>query len=225
VEGYFPDAYSNFNPTLVNPYAGGRLGGIEYAGTGEGRNGARSLYNAWPYGISPRLGIAYTIDDKTVLRASGARTFGSMKNTGGSSHFQGFIGNYSFNSANGNVAPAWNLDEGYPSWPAPPFLRIEGQNAANPGSNDAPFWQSYDSGRLPEFYNWSIGIQRALPGDCLGPVHREIEVAAAVVELADLERGDLAVLDHSMQRPFGNLQDRCNFRKSQQSDAVFLVFH
>lgn len=165
VEGFFPDAYSNFNPTLVNAYAGGRPGGIEYAGTGEGRNGKRSLYSAWPYGFSPRLGLAYTLNDKTVIRASGARTFGSMKNTGGSSHFQGFIGNYSFNSANGNLTPAFNLDDGYPSWPAPPFLRAEGLNAANPGSNDAPFWQASDAGRLPEFYNWSIGIQRALPGD------------------------------------------------------------
>ena len=164
-EGYFPDGYSNFNPTLVNAYAGGRLGGIEYAGTGEGRTGSRTLYDAWPYGFSPRLGLAYTFNDKTVLRASGARTFGSMKNTGGSSHFQGFIGNYPFNSPNGNLSPAFLLDEGYPAWPAPPFLRREGQNAANPASNDANYWQSYDAGRLPEFYNWSLGIQRALPGD------------------------------------------------------------
>ena len=165
VEGFFPNAYSNFNPTLPNPYAGGRLGGIEYAGTGEGRTGSRTLYNAWPYGVSPRLGLAYTLNDKTVIRASGARTFGSVKNTGGSSHFQGFIGSYPFNSANGNLAPAFLLDDGYPAWPAPPFLRREGQNAANPASNDASYWQSYDAGRLPEYYNWSLGIQRALPGD------------------------------------------------------------
>ncbi len=164
-EGYFPDAFSNFNPKLSNVYAGGRPGAIEYAGSGEGRNGRKSLFDAWPYGFSPRLGLAYTINDKTVLRASAARTFGSVKNTGGSSHFQGFIGNYTFNSANGNLAPAFNLDDGYPAWPAPPFLRAEGGNAANPGSNDAPYWQSYDAGRLPEYYNWSIGLQRALPGN------------------------------------------------------------
>jgi hypothetical protein len=100
-----------------------------------------------------------------VLRISAARTFGSMKNTGGSSHFQGFIGDYSFNTLDSNLTPAFRLDDGYPAWPAPPFLRPEGPNAGNPGSNDIPFWQESDAGRLPEFYNWSIGIQRALPGN------------------------------------------------------------
>ncbi len=165
VEGHHPDAYSNFNPSIANPYADGLPGVVEYAGFGEGRLGRRTLFNAWPYGFSPRIGLAYTINDKTVLRVSGARTFGAIKNTGGSSHFQGFIGNYSFTSIDSNITPAFHLDDGYPFWPAPPFLRPEGQNAANPQANSVPFWQSYDAGRLPEFYNWNIGIQRALPGD------------------------------------------------------------
>jgi hypothetical protein len=165
VEGYFPDGYINFNPNLPNEYAGGRLGAIEYAGVGEGRTGTRTLYDAWPYGFSPRLGIAYTMDSNTVLRMSAARTFGAMKNTGGSSHYTGFIGTYAFNSTNGNLSPAFNLDAGYPEWPKPPFLRPEGLRADSPASNNTSYWQSYDAGRLPEYYNWSIGIQRGLPGD------------------------------------------------------------
>lgn len=165
VEGFGPDQYNNFNPSVPNAYAGGRLGAIEYAGFGQGRTGTRSLYPAWPWGYSPRVGIAYTINSDTVLRISAARTFGSLKNTGGSSHWQGFIGEYTFNNNTSNLTPAFLLDEGYPAWPKPPFLRPEGLNAANPGSNDAQFWQASDAGRLPEFYNWSIGIQRALPGN------------------------------------------------------------
>jgi hypothetical protein len=165
VEGFGPDQYMNFNPSLPNAYAGGRLGAVEYAGFGEGRTNTRTLYPGWPWGFSPRIGLAYTIDSNTVLRLSAARTFGSMKNTGGSSHFQGFIGSYSFNNNSNNVTPAFLLDDGYPSWPKPPFLRPEGQNAANPGSNDVNYWQTYDAARLPEYYNWSIGFQRGLPGN------------------------------------------------------------
>lgn len=162
VEGWGPDYYMNFNPSLPNPYAGGLLGAVEYAGQGEGRTGTRSLYPGWPWGFSPRFGMAYTLNSDTVIRLSAARTFGSMKNTGGSSHWQGFIGEYSFNTPNGNIDPAFLMDNGYPDWPKPPFLRPEGVNAANPQSNDTRFWQASDAGRLPEYYNWSLSIQRAV---------------------------------------------------------------
>jgi hypothetical protein len=160
VEGRFPNGYSNFNPDLPNPRAGGRLGAMEYAGFGEGRVGRRSLYDAWPYGFGPRIGLAWSINDKSVLRVSGARTFGSVKNTGGSSHFHGFIGDYSFPNLNQHLTPTFMLDDGYPFWPQPPFLTPDGQNG-----NSVPYWQPYDAGRLPEFYNWSFGLQRMLPGN------------------------------------------------------------
>jgi hypothetical protein len=165
VEGYGPDQYMNFRPDMPNTYAGGRPGAVEFAGSGQGRTGTRTLYPGWPWGFSPRIGLAYTVDSNTVIRLSGARTFGSMKNTGGSSHWQGFIGEYSFNTPNSNIDPAFLLDNGYPEWPKPPFLRPEGVNAGNPASNDVNYWQTYDAGRLPEYYNWAIGIQRGLRGN------------------------------------------------------------
>jgi hypothetical protein len=166
VEGWGPDYYMNFNPTIPNTFAGGRLGAVEFAGTGEGRTGTRSLYPAWPWGFSPRLGAAYTLNQDTVIRLSAARTFGSMKNTGGSSHWQGFIGEYSFTSpGNALLEPAFMLDNGFPSWPKPPFLNPAGVQPNNPAANTTRFWQASDSGRLPEYYNWSLSIQRAIPGN------------------------------------------------------------
>ena len=53
-EGYFPNGYSNFNPNLPNPAAGGRLGASEFAGEGPGRTGKNTMYKAWPWGFSPR---------------------------------------------------------------------------------------------------------------------------------------------------------------------------
>ncbi len=69
-EGYFPDGYSNFNPDLPNPAAGGRLGASEFAGEGPGRTGKRTMYDAWPWGFSPRLGAVYSLNDDTVVRLS-----------------------------------------------------------------------------------------------------------------------------------------------------------
>ena len=158
-EGHYPDGYSNFNPNLPNPAAGGRLGASEFAGTGPGRTGRTSLYEAWPWGFSPRLGFVYTLNEQTVARLSGARTFGSVKNTGGSSHWHGFIGGYNVTAPAFPASSAFNWDNGWPAWPEPPFLVPETLNGSS-----IPYWQPYDSGRLPEYYSWTLNMQRQLPG-------------------------------------------------------------
>jgi Carboxypeptidase regulatory-like domain len=158
-EGHFPDGYSNFNPNLPNPAAGGRLGAYEFAGDGPGRTGKRTMYDAWPWGFSPRLGVVYSMDDETVVRLSGSRTFGSVKNTGGSSHWQGFIGEYNVTAPALPTSSAFNWDAGWPAWPAPPFLGPQSRNG-----NSINYWQPYDSGRLPDYYSWTLNLQRQLPG-------------------------------------------------------------
>ncbi len=135
-EGYYPDGYSNFNPNLPNPAADGRPGASEFAGEGPGRTGKRTMYDAWPYGFSPRLGAVYSLNSDTVLRASVARTFGSVKNTGGSSHWNGFIGGYNVTAPAFPASSAFNWDQGWPDWPAPPFLVPNTLNGSN-----IPYWQ------------------------------------------------------------------------------------
>ncbi len=158
-EGHYPDGYSNFNPTLPNPGADGRLGASEFAGTGEGRTGKKTMYKAWPWGLSPRLGVVYGLNDSTVVRLSAARTFGSVKNTGGSSHWNGFIGGYNVTAPALPAPSAFNWDQGWPAWPEPPFLVPNTLNGSS-----IPYWQPYDSGRLPEYYSWTLNAQRQLPG-------------------------------------------------------------
>jgi hypothetical protein len=158
-EGHFPDGYSNFNPNLPNPAAGGRLGASEFAGEGPGRTGKKSMYEAWPWGLSPRVGVVYGLNNDTVVRLSAARIFGSVKNTGGSSHWNGFIGGYNVTAPAFPASSAFNWDAGWPAWPEPPFLVPETLNGSN-----IPYWQPYDSGRLPEYYTWTLNVQRQLPG-------------------------------------------------------------
>ena len=57
----------SFSPTTPNPTANGLLGAVIYAGNGASR--CNCLFAPYyPYAIAPRLGLAYQLDPKTVLR-------------------------------------------------------------------------------------------------------------------------------------------------------------
>lgn len=159
VEGSFPDGFSNFDPNVPNPGADGRLGAMIFAGNGPGRTGKRSMFSGWPWAFSPRLGLAYALEPRTVLRASFTRYFGGIKNTGTSSHFQGFVNQKTFSSTDQNITPVFNWDQGLPSLPKPPFVDPTLLNDDVP-----PFWQSFDAGRPPEYLAWNLNMQRQLPG-------------------------------------------------------------
>ena len=55
---------ADFSATTPNPSAAGRLGARVYEATCNCK-----FANAYPYAIGPRLGVAYQIDSKTVIRA------------------------------------------------------------------------------------------------------------------------------------------------------------
>ena len=120
---------------LANTGADGRLGASEFAGDGSGRTGKRTMYDAWPWGFSPRFGAVYNMNSETVARLSAARTFGSLKNTGGSSHWNGFIGGYNVTAPALPASSAFNWDQGWPTWPEPPFLVPQTLNGSN-----IPYW-------------------------------------------------------------------------------------
>ncbi len=64
------DRFSYFDPNLPNPAASGQPGALRFLGDGPGREGRRQLYNNSD-GWGPRLGFAYQLTDKTVVRAGG----------------------------------------------------------------------------------------------------------------------------------------------------------
>jgi hypothetical protein len=63
------DRFRGFDPTVANPSAGGRLGAIVGAG---GQGGLQAQYRTLAKpdysNIGPRIGFAYSLNDKTVLR-------------------------------------------------------------------------------------------------------------------------------------------------------------
>ena len=59
---------SSFAPHIPNPSAGGLLGATAYEGYGQGKCNC-SFTDTYPWAIGPRLGVAWQINSKTVLRA------------------------------------------------------------------------------------------------------------------------------------------------------------
>ncbi len=151
------DQYSDFTPDRPNPAVNNYPGALRFAGFGEGRENRRSLVPGWYAGWSPRLGLAYTLDRKTVLRTAFGRSFSKVTVVSGSGHFAGFIGQYEFLSGNQGVTPAFKLDDGLPFWPKPPQI-----NPSFANNNNVDYWQLTDAVRAPENLYWTFSVQRQL---------------------------------------------------------------
>lgn len=116
-----------FNPTLANANAGGLPGATQYASTCN----CRFYQNSYPYAIGPRLGVAYQLNPKTVLRGGWGVVYTEVFGTAG-----GIV------STNGTYALAANNPSYIPA--AAQFVNIE-----TPGSIATPAWPVTDPNRYP----------------------------------------------------------------------------
>ena len=146
-----------------NPSAGGRPGGMIYDGNGPGRCNC-NLAPAYTKAVGPRLGAAYQIDSKTVIRGGWGISYGNVT---GLNYITNQVWNgVGFNSlawdAPGAGDPAVVLRTGLQYNPAdlykasldPGVLPVRGQLNA-PAVIIDPSW-----GRPPRINMWSFGLQR-----------------------------------------------------------------
>jgi len=159
------DRWSDFSPTTPNPGAGGIPGAAIFAGVGPGRVGSRALSDMWPWGLGPHIGLAYSKDAKTVVRASYARSFGSLVSVSGSTHNSGFTLTQTFSNGTSGILPTYSLDQGMPPWTAPPFVNPSVSN----GSGIAWF-QGNETTKLPAFDNLNLSIQRQLSSSMVAEI-------------------------------------------------------
>ncbi len=151
------DSWSDFNPDLPNPNAGGIKGALIYAGSGPGREGTRSLADSYFKAFGPRFGMAYTYKEKTVIRASGGLSYGNITTVTGSTHQRGFTLGLNFPDNSNGILPSYLVRNGLPAWSAPPFI--------NPGfanRDSMPWWQGKEATTPPAFITWNLSIQRQL---------------------------------------------------------------
>jgi len=159
---------SMFGPTIPNPSAGGLLGGTVYAGTGAGRCGCDFTPPYW-YAIGPRVGMAYQIDPKTVVRAGWGFTYGTTAadNFIGNNTIIG-LGTNTYSVASQSFAqPGTTLAQGlvynaaslYALNPVPGLKPTPGQLDAPPSMLDP------NGARPPRINQWNLSLQRSINAD------------------------------------------------------------
>ncbi|HEY6346816.1 MAG TPA: TonB-dependent receptor [Bryobacteraceae bacterium] len=163
--GRMPDTVFN----VPNPAVGGRLGATLFEGYGNGRCNCVFSHN-YPYAFGPRIGFAYQVIPKTVLRGGFGIQYGQAPNNaqislndtvfyavsgpGYGLPFMQFSAGNPF--APGN--PQGNAPLVYPNFNEGVFpVEVGGQLVP-----DSPFINIDKSSRPPRIETWSLGVQREL---------------------------------------------------------------
>jgi hypothetical protein len=136
---------------VPNPAAGGRLGAAIFEATCK-----CTFVSSYPYGVGPRLGLAYQINSKTVIRGGWGFAYGfpndiAQQNTGNLVNTPAGVNAFAALNAPGTIPqPVWpNFDTGQTPLPGATtssFLMALDRNAARP----------------PRQNQFSIGIQREI---------------------------------------------------------------
>jgi Carboxypeptidase regulatory-like domain len=156
------DRWSDFSPNTPNPGAGGRLGAVIFAGSGQGRQGSRTLADSYFRAFGPRIGFAYSLNEKTVVRGSYARSYGPLMAVTGSAHNMGFTLTQTFSNGTGGVTPTFLLSQGIPPYNVPPFI-----NPAVSNGTSVSWWQGAETTHPPTFDSFNFSIQRQLTSNML----------------------------------------------------------
>ena len=176
------DNMSYFDPKLQYTLPGSSTsltGGLNFTGTGTGTCNCRTPVNTYWKNFSPRLGMAYQVDNNTVIRASWGLMFTHGNGVGGSATSLGSTG---FSTAP-STGPAGNLQQSagpfngvFPAYAqalgraSGPSFNIVGNTSINTSStgggnftstspSSAGYADPYLGSRAPEYVNYTFGIQ------------------------------------------------------------------
>jgi len=146
---------ADLSGTTPNPAVGGRLGAPIFQATCN-----CDFMKTYPYAIGPRLGIAYQLDSKTVLRGGWGIAYGFTPDIAASSQAQ-LVNVVTGTNAFVNYATPGFLPQ--PTWPnfAPGQSPLPGAIVGFTGLNSI----DPNAARPPRQNQWSIGFQREVSKD------------------------------------------------------------
>jgi hypothetical protein len=151
---------SSFEPDVPNPGANNILGALVYQGSGNFTCNCNRLtdtrYTMW----QPRVGLAYQLDDKTVIHAGYGMYISINGSTNGNGFGQvadGFDATVSSTSPNNGTTPAFTTAGGYPTFTPPPFVNSTFDNFSG------TTWVPKNSGLPGVINDFTLSIQRQLP--------------------------------------------------------------
>lgn len=178
---------SFFNPTLMNPVVG-IPGALQFAGSGTDGCNCSTPVQQHNINPGPRVGLAYRLDDNTVIRAGYSIFYAHAGGVGGRTNGRQGLSQVGFNGTNAQSSvvtgqPAYLWDNGVPSIAyAPPYINpsygIGYITAAAAQAAGAPWagpstaiGMTYGDpnfgGKAPYYEDWSFNIQRSLTKNLL----------------------------------------------------------
>jgi hypothetical protein len=146
------EKHNNMNTLILNP--GPAFGTIENAGYCGGSLSCRGLAQLNLLNFGPRLGLAYQLNRKTVIRAGGGTFYGGQGAVGASGReVNNFPFSRSISLTGTNTTPAFILSAGFPSAPL--------QSVGAPPANSA--WDVWATDfPEPTIYQWNLTVSREL---------------------------------------------------------------
>jgi len=159
--------HSFLDPLGANPGAGGLPGRLAFAGTSDLATGEswgaagfsrRSPENTWWNGFAPRLGIAYSMTPKTVIRTGYGVFFTQAFYPGWESSIatDGFSVDLNAGNTLGGLTPAMILSQGFTVNPSllPPLIDSTLLNGL-----DGPQYKPFDANRRAYAQQWNLSIE------------------------------------------------------------------
>jgi hypothetical protein len=176
---------SFLNPTLPNPAVGGFPGALQFAGNGKDSCNCDTPVPPHYTEFGPRFGLAYQLNDKTVIRGGYAIMYAHGGGTSGRAGGRNGLGQLGYNAnpgftTPGNGVPAffWSpapvplpaayanvYAGGVPPYQRPPFFDPSlntGFCTGCPLAGGITYGDPQIGGKPPYFENWNLGLQRAL---------------------------------------------------------------
>jgi len=171
---------SDLSPTLPNPGAGGLPGALIFAGSGPGRIGSPYLTSGWN-GWGPRLGLAYSVNNKTTIRAAASRSFGPLTYEGSSSHNLGIVQRITVTDQSQGLNPLWVLQNGAPAWSQVPNINPSVGNVSN-----VPYYNGKSASTPSDELTYAFNIERQVTANSV------LEVGYVATLASDIQSNLLA---------------------------------
>ncbi|HWF08967.1 MAG TPA: TonB-dependent receptor, partial [Bryobacteraceae bacterium] len=146
-----------FSANTPNPAAGNLPGAVAFDGYGPGHCNCDIAHN-YPWAFGPRIGLAYQVLPKTVIRAGAGVSYYKTSDNGLNSFSTGSQYVY---AASTYGTPAYTLAAGLPyqiTWP-----NFDPGQVPLPGTTSSPSQQiDPHAGRPARILQWSLGVQREI---------------------------------------------------------------
>lgn len=159
------------NPTMANPAVGNYPGALQFAGKVNNGCNCDTPVQVHYSQLSPRVGFAYNIDARSVIRGSYGIIRYKSGLLNGNAYFQGagylgYTASPSPASPNSGITSAFQWDGPFPSYARPPFLESTLNTGFNvvtgPNGGGITYARPDTAGRMPYTENWNLTVERQM---------------------------------------------------------------